>query len=50
MAQKKKVDVGKEVRRRARQRAGAPPAARVIPDKRKKPPRHKQKLSEEMDQ
>ncbi|HEY4742012.1 MAG TPA: hypothetical protein VIH76_15555 [Candidatus Acidoferrales bacterium] len=43
MAQKKqrRFKVGKEARRRARLGAGTPPPARVIPDKRKKPPKHK---------
>ena len=44
---KKKLDVGKEARRRARERAGLPPAERVIPDKRRRPPKHKKKLFEE---
>ena len=38
---KPRYEVPTEVRRRARQRAGAPPAERVIPDKRRKPPKHK---------
>jgi hypothetical protein len=42
-----KLDVGKEARRRARERAGLPPTERVIPDKRKRPPKHKKKLLEE---
>jgi hypothetical protein len=43
MARKKqrRFRVEKEARRRARLGAGTPPAARVIPDKRKKPPKHK---------
>jgi hypothetical protein len=43
MARKKqrRFKVEKEARRRARLRAGTPPPARVIPDKRKKPPKHK---------
>ncbi len=40
---RKRIDVGKEARRRARERAGAPPAERVIPDKRRKPPKHKKR-------
>jgi hypothetical protein len=44
---KKKYRVGKEARRRAREMAGLPPAGRVIPDKRRKPPKHKKKLIEE---
>jgi hypothetical protein len=44
---RKKVDRAKEARRRARETVGAPPAERVIPDKRRKPPRHKKHLIEE---
>jgi hypothetical protein len=43
----KKFTAGGEARRRARELAGPPPAARVIPDKRLKPPKHKAKLLEE---
>jgi hypothetical protein len=43
----KKFSAGSEARRRARELAGPPPAARVIPDKRLKPPKHKKKLVEE---
>jgi hypothetical protein len=43
----KKFTVAGEARRRARELAGPPPAARVIPDKRLKPPKHKKKLLEE---
>jgi len=43
----KKFNAGAEARRRAREFAGPPPAARVIPDKRLKPPKHKTKLIEE---
>jgi hypothetical protein len=43
----KKFTAAAEARRRARELAGPPPAARVIPDKRLKPPKHKQKLMEE---
>jgi hypothetical protein len=46
-AKSKKITAGKEARRRARELAGPPPAARVIPDKRLKPPKHKKKLMEE---
>jgi hypothetical protein len=42
-----KFTAGGEARRRARELAGPPPAARVIPDKRLKPPKHKKKLGEE---
>jgi hypothetical protein len=37
----KKFTAGGEARRRARELAGPPPAARVIPDKRLKPAKHK---------
>ena len=43
----KKFTAGNEARRRARELAGPPPAARVIPDKRLKPPKHKKKLIDE---
>jgi hypothetical protein len=43
---RKKLDVGKEARRRARQSAGLPPAERVILDKRLRPPKHKKKIVE----
>jgi hypothetical protein len=43
----KKFTASGEARRRARESAGPPPAARVIPDKRLKPPKHKKKLVEE---
>ena len=42
----RKFTAGNEARRRARELAGPPPAARVIPDKRLKPPKHKKKLEE----
>ena len=41
---KRKLDVGAETRRRAREKVGPPPAERVIPDKRRKLPKHKKKL------
>jgi len=44
---KKKVDVSKEVRRRAREHVGMPPTERVLPDKRRRPPKHKKKEWEE---
>ena len=44
---KKKYSVGKEARRRARERTGLPPAERVIPDKRRKPPKHKKQVFEQ---
>jgi hypothetical protein len=39
----RKFTAGKEARRRARELAGPPPAERVIPDKRLKPPKHKKR-------
>jgi hypothetical protein len=39
---KKKLDTGTEARRRARKSGLAPSTTRVIADKRKKPPKHKQ--------
>jgi len=42
-----KFTAGREARRRARELAGPPPAERIIPDKRLKPPKHKKKLLEE---
>jgi len=44
---RKKFTAGGEARRRARELAGPPPAGRVIPDKRLKSPKHKQKLLDE---
>jgi hypothetical protein len=38
---KRRFTASKEARRRAREKAGQPPAARVIPDKRRKAPKHK---------
>jgi hypothetical protein len=38
---KKRFEAGKEARRRARSSGLAPSATRVIPDKRKRPPKHK---------
>ncbi|HTZ98483.1 MAG TPA: hypothetical protein VMB18_18920 [Terriglobales bacterium] len=38
---KKKLDKSTEARRMARKSGLTPSATRVIPDKRKKPPRHK---------
>ncbi len=43
---RKALDAGAEARRAARERLGPPPAARVVPDKRKKPPKHKTPLLE----
>jgi hypothetical protein len=44
---RKKFTSAREARRRARELAGPPPAERVIPDKRLKPPKHKKNLHEE---
>lgn len=41
---KKIIDVGKEARRVARNSGIAPAVTRVIPDKRKRPPKHKKHL------
>jgi hypothetical protein len=38
---KKRFEVGNEARRRARESGIAPATTRVIPDKRKRPPKHK---------
>jgi hypothetical protein len=46
----KKFTAGGEARRRARELAGPPPAARVIPDKRLKPPKHKKHPQDEAGQ
>jgi hypothetical protein len=43
----KKFTAAGEARRRARELAGPPPAARVIPDKRLKPVKHKKELLED---
>ena len=43
---RKVLDVGSEARRAARKSGIAPAATRVIPDKRKRPPKHKQKWLE----
>ncbi len=45
-----KFTAGREARRRARELAGPPPAGRVIPDKRLKPPKHKKDTLESSDQ
>jgi hypothetical protein len=44
---KTKFEKGTEARRIARENVGAPPAARIIPDQRRKPPKHKKRLLEE---
>jgi hypothetical protein len=43
---KKIIDVGKEARRAARNSGLVPAVTRVIPDKRKRPPKHKKQLLE----
>jgi hypothetical protein len=43
---KKIIDVGKEARRAARNSGLAPAVTRVIPDKRRRPPKHKKRLLE----
>jgi hypothetical protein len=43
---KKRFEAGKEARRRARASGISPAATRVIPDKRKRPPKHKRELLE----
>jgi len=40
-----RLRVEKEARRRARLGIGMPPAARVIPDKREKPAKHKKRIA-----
>jgi len=44
---KKKFTAAKEAKRVAREVAGMPPAERVIPDKRRKPPKHKKPALED---
>jgi hypothetical protein len=44
---KSKFEKGTEARRIARENAGTPPAARVIPDRRLKPAKHKKALIED---
>ncbi|HWX37676.1 MAG TPA: hypothetical protein VNY09_00465 [Candidatus Sulfotelmatobacter sp.] len=46
-SKRKKFTAAGEARRRARELAGPPPVARVIPDKRLKPPKHKKRPLEE---
>jgi hypothetical protein len=43
-----KFTAGREARRRAREMAGPPPAGRVIPDKRLKPPKHRKNLLDDI--
>lgn len=44
---KRKFEKGAEARRLARESIGTPPPARVIPDGRKKSPKHKKRLFDE---
>jgi len=44
---KRKFEKGTEARRMARENIGTPPAARVIRDRRTKPPKHKKRLIDE---
>lgn len=44
---KKKPDSAREARRLARKLAGQPPSGRVIPDKRRKPPKYKKQILED---
>lgn len=44
---KKRLDKGKEARRLARSAAAPPAATKVVPDKRKKPEKHKKKWVQE---
>jgi hypothetical protein len=44
---KQRFEAGKEARRRARASGIAPASTRVIPDKRKRPAKHKKDLVEE---
>jgi hypothetical protein len=46
---KKRLDKGIEARRRARRSGLAPANTRVIPDKRKKPEKHKPNLLQELE-
>ena len=44
---RKTFSAAAEVRRQARELQGTPPPTRVIPDKRRKPAKHKKELLEE---
>lgn len=44
---KRNYTAASEARRRAREAAGQPPAERVLPDKRRKPAKHKKALIEQ---
>ena len=46
MKKKKKLEKGKEARRRARAAGAVPAGTRVIEDKRKKPEKHKRSAAE----
>jgi len=46
-SRKKKFNKGTEARRAARKSGVAPAVTRVIPDKRKRPPKHKENLLKE---
>jgi hypothetical protein len=48
LRKRKKFRAAKEARRRARLALGTPQTERVIPDKRKKPPKHKKNLLKEV--
>jgi len=44
---KRKFEKGTEARRIAREQAGTPPAERILPDRRRKRPKHKKALLED---
>lgn len=44
---KSKFERGTEARRIAREKVGTPPAAQIIPDRRRKPVKHKKSLAED---
>ena len=46
---KKKFRAATEVRRQAREVIGTPPPTRVEPNRRRKPPKHKKRLEEEVE-
>jgi hypothetical protein len=46
---RKKFSASTEARRRARLAAGTPPPARVIPDKRLRAQKHKQRITEDLE-
>ncbi len=50
MKKRRKFSKGKAARRVARELAGQPPPERIIPDKRRKPPKHRKPfVREELD-